>query len=281
MQQAATATTAGWGPLRKMAQVANRSVCIVLATILVAISNGVLSKAGDSRIVATTTFMDAKATYYGGNDASGTMNGGCGYANPFALGYGDQTTALSTALWNKGLTCGACFEIRCKISATAYAKKWCYPKAGSIKITATNLCPPGSHGGWCDPPKSHFDLAYAAFTRLANFQAGVIPIQYRRTPCQKTGGIKFSMNGNPYWNLVLVHNVAGGGNVHAMQIKGSRTGFMQMKQNWGQNWEAYCNLVGQSVTFKVTLGNGRTVTFWNAVSSNWKFGQTYQAKYNF
>lgn len=57
-----------------MAQISTRSLFVVLATILVAISNAVPSNAADSRIVATTTFMDAKATYYGGNDASGTMS---------------------------------------------------------------------------------------------------------------------------------------------------------------------------------------------------------------
>ncbi|KAL3697604.1 hypothetical protein R1sor_011680 [Riccia sorocarpa] len=252
-----------------------------LTALLLAISKAGLSLAGDSWAIGTTTYTDAKATFYGGPDAYGTMYGACGYSNPFALGYGAQTTALSTPLFNQGLTCGACFEIRCKISASAYAKQWCYASNPSIIITATNLCPPGSYGGWCDPPKPHFDLAYAAFTRLANQAAGVIPIEYRRTFCRKSGGIKFTMNGNPYWNLVLVHNVADRGNVHWMQIKGSRTGFMGMRQNWGQNWESYSQLLGQDITFTVTLGNGRTVTFWNAVGSKWWFGQTWQSSYNF
>ncbi|KAL2644350.1 hypothetical protein R1flu_011937 [Riccia fluitans] len=266
---------------RMMASNAKRTVKIFLTAVLLTISKAGFSIALDTRAIGTTTYMDAKATFYGGNDASGTMNGGCGYANPFTLGYGAQTSALSTPLFNRGLTCGACFELRCKISASAYAKKWCYASNPSIIVTATNLCPPGSYGGWCDPPKLHFDLAYPAFTRLANEVAGVIPIQYRRASCRKSGGMKFSMNGNPYWNLVLVHNVAGGGNVHGMQIKGSRTSFMTMRQNWGQNWESYSQLVGQAITFRVMLGNGRTATFWNVVGSGWRFGQTWQASYNF
>ncbi|KAL2644349.1 hypothetical protein R1flu_011936 [Riccia fluitans] len=253
----------------------------LLATFLLILNNGDVARALDPYAVAATTWRDGTATFYGGMDASGTMNGGCGYANPFNLGYGDQTAALSGALWNKGLSCGACFEIKCKISASAYAKQWCYASQPSIFVTATNLCPQGSFGGWCDSPRIHFDLAYAAFTKVANQVAGHMPVQYRRTPCRKSGGIKFQLNGNPYWDLVLIYNVGGGGNVHAAAIKGSSTNFYTMTQNWGMNWQAYASLRGQALTFKLTLGNGRTATFYNVCPSYWQIGQTCQSSYNF
>ncbi|KAF2299436.1 hypothetical protein GH714_031943 [Hevea brasiliensis] len=162
-------------------------------------------------------WINAHATFYGGGDASGTMGGACGYGNLYSQGYGINTAALSTALFDNGLSCGACFELRC-----------------------VN-----------DP-------------------------QWVR--CKRSGGIRFTINGHSYFNLVLITNVGGAGDVHAVAIKGSRTRWQPMSRNWGQNWQSSSYLNGQSLSFLVTTSDRRSVLSYNVAPAGWSFGQTYTGK---
>ncbi|XP_062029736.1 expansin-A22-like [Rosa rugosa] len=223
-------------------------------------------------------WQHASATFYGDMQGGETMQGACGYGNLFQQGYGLETAALSTQLFNDGHSCGACFEIMC-----VNDPQWCKPNA-VIKVTATNFCPPNwvpAPDHWCNPPRKHFDLSMAMFTKLAEFKAGIIPVIYRRTPCDRNGGIKFEVKGNPYWTSVVVYNVAGAGLVNHVAIKGSNSGWISMTRNWGQVWQTGVKLIGQSLSFRVTAGDGEVLWLDNVAPANWQFGQTYEGHGNF
>nr|CAB3446353.1 unnamed protein product [Digitaria exilis] len=228
---------------------------------------------------AQSQWVRAHATFYGGADASGTMGGACGYGNLFAQGYGTRTTALSTVLFANGASCGQCYKLVCD---RKFERTWCKPGV-SVTVTATNFCPPNwelPDGGWCNTVRAHFDMAQPAWEKIGVASRGIIPVIYKRVSCVKKGGVRFTVNGHDYFNLVLVTNVAGPGSIRAMDVRGSAD-WMAMARNWGANWHSLTYLNGQGLSFRVTVTDGQSIVFANVVPPSWRFGQSFASNLQF
>ncbi|XP_039786947.1 expansin-A23-like [Panicum virgatum] len=164
---------------------------------------------------------------------------------------------------------------------------FCRPSI-TVTVTATNFCPPnytlpGDRGGWCNPPRVHFDMAQPAWEKIGVNCAGIIPAaMYKRVPCVRRGGVRFTINGHDYFNLVLIANVAAAGSIRSMDVKSSGSdNWMPMARNWGAQWHSLAYLTGQNLSFRVTDTDGQTLEFTDVVPKGWKFGQTFASKIQF
>ncbi|CAN6312092.1 unnamed protein product [Urochloa humidicola] len=250
------------------------------STAILALVIALACAATNARFTATQ-WTPAHATFYGDETAAETMGGACGYGNLYATGYGTDTAALSTTLFKDGYGCGTCYQIRCAGSP------WCYRGSPSITVTATNLCPPNwaqdsNAGGWCNPPRTHFDLSKPAFMKMAQWRAGIVPVVYRRVPCVRRGGLRFALQGNAYWLLAFVMNVAGAGDVAEVAVRSGGGAWVRMSHNWGASYQAFAQLGGRPLSFRVTSYTTRqTVVATDVAPANWCLGLTYQARVNF
>ncbi|XP_064948975.1 expansin-A16-like [Musa acuminata AAA Group] len=222
---------------------------------------------------ATATYTRGTATATGAGQA-----GACGFGELSESGYGFNSVGVSSALFERGSACGGCFELRCVDHIL-----WCLNGSPSLVVTATDFCAPnyglpGDYGGWCNYPREHFEMSESAFLHIAKTTADVIPVQYRRVECHRKGGMRFTMTGKSYFYQVLITNVGSDGEVAAVKVKGSRTGWIPMGRNWGQNWQCDADLRGQPLSFEVTSGRGRATTSYNVAPWNWQFGQTFEGK---
>ena len=98
----------------------------------------------------------------------------------------------------------------------------------------------------------------------------------------KRGGVRFKINGQDYFNLVLVSNVAATGSIESMDVKSNDSeDWMPMARNWGANWHSLANLSGKMLSFRLTNTDGHTLVWNDIVPKGWTFGQSLVSKLHF
>lgn len=106
-----------------------------------------------------------------------------------------------------------------------------------------------------------------------------------RVPCKKTGGINFTLTGNPNFVMVLVSNVGGAGDVEEVYVKRSEdTDWQQLSRNWGTVWtyqDGDGEIQQKSLSFKVVTSDHNEVISENVVPANWNFNQSFAGSDNF
>ena len=146
-------------------------------------------------------------------------------------GYGVNTAALSTALFNNGFSCCVCFEIKC-----VNDPRWRHLESPSIFVTTTNFCLPN----FAEPSDNDAGATLHALTLASPCQcssrssnAVLVLSQSLFVECrvENKGGIRFTINRFCYFNLVLVTNVAGARDVVKVSMKGTKTGWSSMSHN--------------------------------------------------
>ncbi|XP_077226201.1 expansin 12 [Tasmannia lanceolata] len=229
--------------------------------------------------IQSNGWLSAHATFYGASQNPTTLGGACGYDNTFHAGFGVSTAALSGALFREGEACGACFRVTCDARLDP---KWCI-RGAAVTVTATNFCPPNNNGGWCDLPRQHFDMSLPAFSSIARVGSeGIVPVLYNRVSCRRKGGVRFTLKGQPNFNLVMITNVGGSGDIKAAWIRGSKMNtWVAMRRNWGANWQSTVDLRNQALSFRLALVDGKMLEFPNVAPLAWRFGETFSSRHQF
>ncbi|KAI4964267.1 hypothetical protein ZWY2020_006784 [Hordeum vulgare] len=93
-------------------------------------------------------------------------------------------------------------------------------------------------------------MSQPAWENLAIYRAGIVLCLYQQVACQRQGGLRFTINGFNYFELVLVTNIAMSGSIKSIDLAG---------------------LKGQGLSFAITSSGGQYKVFHDVVPAWWLF----------
>nr|CAI64399.1 expansin EXPB11 protein precursor [Triticum aestivum] len=272
---------------------ASSSIAVAAALILcilVAHAHGCYAKHHAAPSATNSSWLDAKATWYGPPHGAGPDdNGGaCGFKNVNLPPFSSMTSCGNQPLFKDGKGCGSCYQIRCLKSDHPA----CSGVPKTVIITDMNYYPVSRY---------HFDLSGTAFGAMAKDgrndelrHAGMINMQFKRVPCQYPGlTVTFHVEegSNPFYMAILVEYENGDGDVNQLDIMESRpnggkmapTGqWVPMKESWGSIWRMDAHHPMKApFSLRITNESGKTLVAEQVIPIDWKPNKTYSSLVQF
>lgn len=183
------------------------------------------------------------ASWYGGSTTFyNVRTGACGFSPGFLQTvypaavpeprYSDTKT-YGVAKFD-GAACGQCYKLRCAPVARFAGRVYCKPGSPTITVHVVDFDAPRSPP-W---PLNHFDISPAAFDRIADTKAGIVNVEWQRTPCPFRRSVWIlAGDSNPWYSDILVEGVSGVGAVVKVYVmEHGKTTWKAAKHLWGARW---------------------------------------------
>lgn len=220
-------------------------------------------------------FTQSRAAFYPNSDDKGTETGRCGYGT-FGATINNGDVSAASDLYQDGLGCGSCYQVRCTNS------KYCSDKGVTVVIT--------------DQGSSHntdFILSRRAFGRMAQnedaaaslLEFGVTDIEYRRVSCSyanKNITIKIDeSSSNPHYLAFVIWYQQGMKDITAVQLCETQSYACKLlDRNYGAVWTTTSPPSGPlsvRMLFSDEIGDETWIVPVNDIPSNWKPGDIYDS----
>ena len=160
------------------------------------------------RLNELDSWMDARATWYGGKDGPGPdgmsiYTGSCGYGKNLDNHFVSAWQTDGGYDWGLTDKCGQCYEVLC-VDGHTRGLDWselgpwggCVEagrKSVTVKISDSCPChhPNAGNKRWCCGDRVHLDLSYIAFDAIALRHRGVVDLKVRPADCDNQGVVAF------------------------------------------------------------------------------------------
>nr|CAD1831087.1 unnamed protein product [Ananas comosus var. bracteatus] len=228
----------------------------------------------------TSDWSLAHATFYGTRPRPETHGGSLWIWQPLQHRLRDGNRGVELRCSTRGT--GAAVATRYGARATA-----CYAGSPSIVVTArTSARPTGPRPPTTrvvQPPRVHFDMSKPAFMQIADWNAGIVPVMYRRYArfhALRRAESDSSSRGTPTAAGLRAQRRRIGGRLQHRR-EGDSTDWISMTHNWGVVPGLRQPRRPSPLLPAHHLHLPRTLILYNVADAGWSVGLTYEGDSNF